>query len=129
MNQAKSTRIFLIISLFCISLGGYLLHVKIHPVSHDPLNWLTIICGLASIIVIPILFWFKKTVRIGFWLNTITVIIGTLAMAYYSIKNLPEHYSLIDLILRTTFADIIILWGKFGIGKALVDISASSPES
>jgi hypothetical protein len=68
------------------------------------------------------LFSFKKTIEYGYVLNGFLVIIGTVGMAHFSIVHWPAPATLGSIILKTMLADIVILWSKFFIGKALFDL-------
>jgi hypothetical protein len=81
-----------------------------------------LISGVLSILVIPMLFSFKKTIEYGYVLNGFLVIIGTVGMAHFSIVHWPAPATLGSIILKTMLADILILWSKFFIGKALFDL-------
>jgi len=112
----------LLIALITVSLGGFLLHLRIHPVSNNSLNLIPFISGILSIIVVPLLFSFKNTIAYGYVLNGFLVIIGTITMAHFSIVHLPDPITLELILLNTTLGDILILWGKFFIGKTLFDL-------
>lgn len=122
MSQKQNLRIALIFSLFFISLGGWLLHLRIHSPVNNPLNYIPFFTGLINIIVIPWLFFFKPLVSWAYLLNGMTVIIGIILMADFSLNRLPDDASISAIILGTTLADIIILLGKFFIGKVLFDL-------
>jgi len=112
----------LIICLFFLALGGWLLHLRIHPLTRDVDNAIPLISGILSVFCLPFLFWFDSTVTAAYILNGFLVIIGTLLMAQFSIVHFDGPLTLKNIILNSTFADISILWGKFAIGKALFDL-------
>ncbi len=112
----------LLLALIAISLGGLLLHLRIHPVSQNSSNYLPLVCGLLSIIVVPLLFTRRKTLSYGYTLNGFLVIIGTIAMAHFSVHHLPQPLSPGSVILQTTLPDITVLWTAFFIGKAIFDL-------
>jgi hypothetical protein len=122
MTIRTYTKSILLIALVTFSLGGFLLHVRIHPVSQNSANFIPLISGVLSILVIPMLFSFKKTIEYGYVLNGFLVIIGTVGMAHFSIVHWPAPATLGSIILKTMLADILILWSKFFIGKALFDL-------
>ncbi len=115
----KST---LLLSLITLGIGGFLLHLKIHPLAENQSNYVPFISGILGIIIVPVLFSFKKTISYGYVLNGLIVIIGTIVMAHFSIANWPKPITFGSLLFKTTLADILILWGKFFIGKALFDL-------
>jgi hypothetical protein len=122
MTIRTYTKSILLIALVTLSLGGFLLHVRIHPVSQNSANLIPLISGVLSILVIPLFFSFKKTIEYGYVLNGFLVIIGTIGMAHFSIVHWPAPATLGSIILKTMLADILILWSKFFIGKALFDL-------
>lgn len=122
MTQKKYTKLLLVFALVCVSLGGWLLHLKIHPPGRSTVNYIPFITGIVSIIIIPLLFMFKKTVHWGYVLNGMTVILGTVTMAHYSLKNFPETLTFKVIFIYSTLPDIILLFTKFFVGKALFDL-------
>ena len=115
----------LLIALVTLSLGGFLLHVRIHPFSQNASNVIPVISGVLSILVIPVLFSFKNTIAYGYVLNGFLAIVGTIVMAHFSIAHWPTPTTLESIILQTTLADILIVWSKFFIGKSLFDLEFS----
>ena len=122
MTQELYVKRTLLAALFAVSLGGWMLHIRIHPVEKALINWLPLISGAASVVLVPLLFMNTKTAAYGYVLNGMQVILGTILMARFSILNPPDTITLSGLLLKTTVPDIIILWGKFAAGKALFDL-------
>jgi hypothetical protein len=122
MTVRTYTKSILLAALVTLSLGGFLLHVRIHPIAQNSANVIPLIAGLLSILVIPLLFSFKKTIEYGYVLNGMLVIIGTIGMAHLTIVNWPAPATVGSIILKTTLADILVLWSKFFVGKALFDL-------
>jgi len=112
----------LIAGLFLVSLGGVLLHSRIHPVTKNAANIIPLIFGLVSVFFIPFLFWFRRTLNLAYIVNGFSVIIGTIAMAHFSIAHFQGDLILPNIILNTLFADIAVLWGKFALGQALFSL-------
>lgn len=112
----------LLLALIAMALGGFLLHMRIHPVAENSSNLLAIVSGLMSIIVIPALFSFRKTISYGYVLNGLSVILGTIVMAHYALAHRPDLVTWRWLLIGTTLADIVLLSGKFFVGKALFDL-------
>jgi len=133
----------LIAALFLISLGGAMLHTRIHPV-YRPIhqagaavvsqarvefrfeNLAAIALGVVDVVVVTALFCSIRTAPLAYLLNGMICIFGTVFMAHYGIADVLEKFkdhgpALADWILRTTLADIIILWADFFIGKAIYD--------
>jgi hypothetical protein len=53
-----------------------------------------------------------------------TVIIGTITMSHFTLENPPQVWTLETILFGTLFADIMILWGKFALGKALFEMDS-----
>lgn len=122
MNLKKNIKITLIASLFFLGLGGWLLHIRMHPFQKDMDYVIPFILGIVSVFILPFLFWFRPAVAIAYIINGFSAIIGTIVMAQFSIIYFQGPVTLANIIVNTTFADIVILWGKFTLGKALFDL-------
>ena len=122
MKKKDYLRGTLILGIFFLALGGWLLHLRIHPVAKDAENYIPLVAGLISVIVIPALFIFRKTIAFAYLLNGMTVIIGTITMTHFTIENPPQVWTLQTIFLGTLLADIAMLWGKFAVGKALFEL-------
>jgi hypothetical protein len=112
----------LFLGLIAVSLGGLMLHLRLHPVSRNTSNLIPLLSGILSVIIVPLLYSSKKTIGYGYTLNGFLVIIGTIAMAHFAIKNWHPPLTFESIILQTTLPDIMVLWTKFFIGKALFDL-------
>ena len=118
MSVKTYTKTMLLCALVALAIGGFMIHRKVHPIwSEDSKVWeyknlVPAISGVLAIIIVPLLFCFRKTIAYGYVLNGFTVIVGTVTMAHYSIANWPSNLTI----------DIIILWSKFFVGKALFDL-------
>lgn len=117
-------RLVLILAIFFLAMGGWLLHLRIHPMTKDAENYIPLVAGFISVFVIPVLFIFRSTISFAYLLNGMTVIIGTITMIHFTIENPPQVWILQTIFLGTLLADIILLWGKFAVGKALFDLDA-----
>ena len=122
MTIRTYTKSILLTALVALSLGGFLLHGRIHPIAQNPANVIPMISGVLSILIVPLLFSFRRTIEYGYVLNGILVIIGTIAMAHFSLFHWPDPATVGAVIVKTLLADILILWGKFFVGKALFDL-------
>jgi hypothetical protein len=122
MTRKKMIKNTLITCLFFLAFGGWLLHLRIHPLTKSADNIIPLISGILSVFCLPFLFWFDSTVTAAYIMNGFLVIIGTLTMAQFSMVNFKGPVTLGNIILNSTFADISILWAKFAIGKALFDL-------
>ena len=102
----------LILAFFLLSLGGLLLHVRIHPPANSLFNCIPAAFGAVNTFVLPFLFNRPATAPWGYLVTWVTVATGTLAMAYYSLVNWSLPVTVKTLILYSTLADIVILWAK-----------------
>lgn len=112
----------LLVSLITLAIGGFFLHLRIHPLTEHAYGAVPFISGLLSILLVPCLFSFRKTLDYGYILNGLLVILGTITMVHFSIDHWPQPVSFKAVLLQTTLADILILWAKFFVGKALFDL-------
>ena len=122
MKKKDYFRLVLILAIFFLALGGWLLHLRIHPIAKDAENYIPLVAGFISVFLIPILFIFRSTISFAYLLNGMTVIIGTITMTHFSIENHPQVWTLQTILLGTCLPDILMLWGKFAVGKALFDL-------
>ena len=114
-------RSILLGALIALSLAGYMIHARIHFIAQNPSFLVPFVAGILSITVIPVLFWFKKTLAYGYVLNGFLCIIGTITMAHFAIAHWSAPTSPPDILLKSMVIDILIVWGKFFIGKALFE--------
>jgi len=122
MTARTYVRSTLIASLVVLALGGLMLHVRIHPVAKNFSNIVPVIAGILSVIVVPLLFSFKRTLAYGYVLNGFLAIIGTIVMAHFTLAHWPDPATPGAILFGTTLADIFILWTVFFVGKALFDL-------
>jgi hypothetical protein len=122
MTGRSSVKSLLLAALVSIALGGFLLHTRIHPVARNAANLVPAISGVLGVLVIPALFCSRRTIAWGYVLNGFSAIIGTIMMAHYSIARWPSPATAQAILLNTTLGDIMVLWGKFFVGKALFDL-------
>jgi hypothetical protein len=128
MTQKQNLRITLILGLFFLSLGGWLLHLKVHSPATNSVNYIPFIIGLIGMLIIPWLFFFKRWVSIAYLLNGMSVIMGIILMAVFSMNRMSGELSIRAIMLETTLADIVILFGKFTLGKTLFDLEFTQLE-
>ncbi len=114
MVQKKYLKIVLITTLVCISLGGFLLHLGIHPIQKLPANFVPFFAGIISVLVVSTMFCFKKLIPFAYLTNGMLAIIGTITMVHYGLVKHP------------ILPDILILWGVFFIGKLLFDLEMTN---
>jgi hypothetical protein len=109
-----------ILALLFLSVGGWMLHFRIHPITQDPSNFVPFVLGLIDILITPQLFNYKKTVILAYLINGIGVIIGAITMATFSLSALPDPLTFTSIIFKTTLAHILILFSKLFIGQMIL---------
>jgi hypothetical protein len=117
-----------IAAYFLISLGGFLIHLRIHP----PFNFnpfeiapdkiLPFLLGLVSVFVLPFMFNCKRTVLWAVMLNLLIVSAGTVSMIYHSATHWKAGmaFTIPNLMLETTLAYILILFAKVPIAHHIL---------
>jgi hypothetical protein len=120
----------LLLALFLLALGGFMLHYKIHPfmvadsgtVHFNGTFFLANIFPLIDVLFVTILFLSRKTVIYGYLLNGLIVIYGTIFMTHFSIAGLmSDPIPPSQWIINSLLPDIGIAWADFFVGKALYD--------
>ena len=115
-----------IFAILLLSLGGWLLHVRVHPVSFDNANptnpafLVPFIAGLLGIVVAPLLLNFKGTFVVGYLINGMSVVVGTITMAVLSLTKLPSPLNVQSVFLGTMLSSIILLLPKLFIGQMIL---------
>ena len=122
MTIKTSIRSILLGALVTLSLAGFMIHARIHLIAQNPSFIVPFVAGILSTAVIPALFWFKKTLAYGYLLNGFLCIIGTVTMGHFAIARWSAPTSPPDILLKSMVIDILIVWGKFFIGKSLFDL-------
>lgn len=128
MVQKQKIRVLLVVGLFFVSLGGWLLHIRIHPLSKLAVNYIPFIAGLISVTAVPPMFLFRKTLAYAYVLNGMLVIIGTITMTHFSLVDPPEIVTPVTIIMGTLFPDIVILFTNFILGKTLFELEMLKSE-
>jgi hypothetical protein len=110
----------LIQAFVLLSVGGLMLHIRIHPPAASLFNWIPVAFGAVNILLLPLLFRRSDTAPLAFMLCCITAIAGTIGMAYYSIVEWKEPLTLYTVLFKSTLADIVILAMKVPLGYVLL---------
>ena len=108
------------LSLALLSLGGLLLHLKVHPPSEAAIYWFPAIIGCVCAFILPFMFNYSTPARWAFLITMISVIGGIITMADHSIKYPPKNITFMSIILRTTFPDIVILLVKVPLALSIL---------
>jgi len=73
-----------------------------------------------SVIVAPFLFNWSRTVAAAYLLNAVSVVVGIVAMALYSIEHWQGPVTWDAVLLESTLADILILLAKLPIAHVIL---------
>jgi hypothetical protein len=122
VTQKQNIRLLLLAGLTAVSIGGLLIHLKIHRPGAAEMNLIPFIAGLISLLVVPTMFFVKKTRQYAYVVNGMLVIIGTITMFHFSLMSLPAQITLSTILFGTLLGSIITLWANFAIGKALFEL-------
>ena len=115
-------------AIFFLSLGGWLLHLRYHPVDEEAFNWIPAICGGISTLVLPFLFNFRKTVVTAFLFNWAVIVAGTITMGYESFEmaesavenKVIEAVTVKWVVFDSLLKDILILFAKIPLGHQIL---------
>jgi hypothetical protein len=111
----------LIFSLFFISLGGWMLHFRIHPIiDSNPAHYVPFVFGLLNILFVPFLLNSKTTFLPGYLINGFGAIIGVIVMTAFSLSALPSSLTISNIFFKTTLADIFLLLPKLFLGQLIL---------
>ncbi len=105
-----------------ISIAGFLVHFRVHHIGENLSFIVPFAAGVLNIAVLPALFWFKRTIAYGYVLNGFFCVIGTVTMTHFAIARWFAPTSPPDIVLKSMVIDILIVWGKFFVGKALFEL-------
>lgn len=122
MTVKTYIRSILLGAFMALALAGFILHFRVHPITQNPSFIVPFGAGILSIVVVPALFWFKRTVAYGYILNGFLCIIGTVTMGHFAIARWSAPTAPPDILLRSMLIDILIVWGKFFVGYALFSL-------
>lgn len=111
---------FPILGLFCMALGGFILHYRIHPPSADSFNLIVFLFSLFNSLILPFMFLKRKTVPWAYIINATSVVVGVIAMTWFSIANWKDPITLYNLVFLTTFPDSLILMGKLPLAHVIL---------
>jgi hypothetical protein len=122
MTIKTSIRSILLGALIALALAGFMIHARIHLIAQNTSFAVPFTAGILSIVIVPALFWSKKTLAYGYALNGFLCIIGTVTMAHFAIAHWFAPTAPQDILLKSMVIDILIVWGKFFVGKAFFDL-------
>jgi len=110
----------LALAWFLLSLGGLLLHLRIHPVPESIYHWTPAAFGLLNTFVLPLLFLQPKSVGLAVLAAWFTVIVGSVAMTWHSATTWFGPADPWSVLLKSTAPDIAILWAKLPLAHVIL---------
>jgi hypothetical protein len=126
----------LLAALFLLALAASVLHLGAHPIlmpdkAHPGVTIFrasfvaAAALPLLDLLVVTWLFSARRTAALGFLINGVIVIYGTVLMGHFAIVSLAalagKAATLTDYLFKSMFLDIAIAWADFFIGKALYE--------
>jgi hypothetical protein len=112
----------LIWAYFFVSLGGLLLHLRIHPPKENMFNWVPAAFGAVNAFVLPFLFNSPVTVAWAYLFTWTTVVTGTVTMAYFSIITWGLPVTVKTVMMYSTLPDILILLAKLPLAHRILRV-------
>ena len=126
MTSHKKETTGLIVALALMSVGGWLLHFRIHSILPDAAgvrearNFIPFVAGLTGILVTPVLLWFRRTLILGYLVNGMGAVIGMVLMTYVSVAGFQTPFTVGGVFTRTLLADVLIAFAKLFIGQRIL---------
>lgn len=108
-------------ALVLLSLGGLLLHLRIHPVEASALNWFALGPGIFNILVLPFLFNHRSTASVAYAINWATVLIGISMKILYDVARWEGDVTFGALFLGTTMPHIFLTAARLPIAQVIQD--------
>ena len=109
-----------IFGLWVMACGGFLLHARVHPPSKDAFNWFGVSFALFDAVVLPWLFLFRRSVPWAYLINATSVVVGAATMTWFSFTHWTEPLTVKNLLLLSTFPDILILLAKLALAHVIL---------
>jgi hypothetical protein len=116
----------LLLELTFLSLGGFLLHYRLHPVplgsngAQNPADFLPFSWDIAGILAVPFLLNYRASVLVGYLVNGVGVVVGAITMSTFSLSTLTHPVTFSVIVLDTTLPLILILFAKLFIGQIVL---------
>lgn len=113
-------------AIVCLSAGGLLLHLRLHPVSFDPAgpenpaHFIPFVTAILGTVAVPVLLGSARTFVIGYLINGMSVVIGTITMTHMSLAAPPHPLSVSSILLGSSLAYILLLLPKLFIGHRVL---------
>ncbi len=111
---------FPVFGLFCMALGGFFLHYRIHPPQRDAFNLIGTLFPLFNALILPVMFFFRRTMPWAYILNATSVVAGVVTMTWFSVANWKDPLTLYNILFHSTLADSLILMGKLPLAHSIL---------
>lgn len=111
---------FPVFGLFCMTLGGFLLHYRVHPPSKDAFNLIGVLFPLFNTLILPFMFLNRRTMTWAYLINATSVVVGVAVMTWFSVANWKDPISFYTILFHSTLADSLILMGKLPLAHAIL---------
>lgn len=114
----------LIAVFFLLSLGGLVLHLRVHPpVLEDKLRAFLLIPAIfagAATFVLPFMFNSRKLYLYAYLINLAAVITGTITMTYFSVTHWEGPVTVMTVLFKSLLPDIVILLAKLPLAHSIL---------
>ena len=117
--MTRGQRSTLLWALLALSLGGWLLHDRIHPLKTAPVMVIPLIAASVDVVVVTLLFLSRTTAKLGYLLNGLFVIYGITIMTDFGLAR-GGDMGLVRALTAMS-GDCVVLFGDFMVGKVLFD--------
>ena len=122
--MAKRLIYLSILAFFLVSLGGLILHLRVHPpVLEGKLRVFFLVpavfAGTATF-VLPFMFNGRKLCPYAYLINLAAVITGTVTMTYFSVTHWEGAVTVARVVSHSTFPDIVILLAKLPLAHSIL---------
>ncbi len=111
---------FPVFGLFCMALGGFLLHYRVHPPAKDAFNLIGVLFPLFNTLILPFMFLNRRTMTWAYLINATSVVVGVVVMTWFSVANWKDPISLYTILFHSTLADSLILMGKLPLAHSIL---------
>jgi len=117
--MARGQRSALIWALVVLSLGGWAMHGRFHPLSKGMVMLIPLVMTSADMVVVTLLFLRRETANIAYLLNGLFVIYGITTMTHFGMTMAAGAGLLRGAAIM--LPDCLVLFSDFLVGKALFD--------
>jgi hypothetical protein len=114
----------LIFAFILLSLGGLLLHLRIHPPVLEgklrPFFLIPTVFTVMATFVLPFMFNSKRLCAYAYLINLAAVIAGTITMGYFSATHWNGPVTVMTVLFKSMLPDIMILLAKLPLAHGIL---------